>query len=973
MDLLAKIEEMREAGEAFDAVYKNAYIEKVARVILATNALKLEGMSKVEVRQYIDVDLESHVADHMAHDITLAQTGAIAQTVVNTEVGAASVRIPEAAVPFSRYGSLNYLPVGVSGSFEGSLVIPGLGFSPMVLEADDTLVYLRTATNGSNSGVYYSYMRDARSGPVTEPIRTTRRYRPSYFPIGQEALYTVASSPSVVFGRLQDSAGLEKDYFISLTYGTMDDTLHRGGLIDPNIWGQSAFNGCYFVWGDRVYCVAYDGTSAEFSWTVRTILVSDIEAGGYVTFQTVGTITSYGLHQTVAPANSRIVLAPLVAAGTAAEKPMIIDEYSQSHSFTAIWYSLPEVRAYINPNDPNKARFYINWLSAISGPYGGSAGVGSLSFVYDKALGEVRLDGDFANAPPARVYARDGDFYPIIEGWLYNTNEAWELLGGGNCLNNSYHLDDQTVFCIVTRSSVGYTEMHRGHRPGGATSAYEGVIINRERNPIENRAILGIGSSFGSAIGAVPQGGIAISEQRWLLYAQGLSDTGFFSDYIIGEVSGTPDDYLYQSYDKMPLSGFAPNTYRRFLKDLRPGFDRAPIQFPVTEIVADPAIPLRTHGARIIIYNGVPRKTECASSFGPNMEPVPGVTVTPTALNQLYTAIGSLISDELGMVSATTILVDFTIPQISNVPPFALVTYRLLDTSIWSILVRVNITAGSRDTVISGLAITSHYANTNVSAGIGWLDVPVGNEALLGAHVIYEKPTEYWIGFNNASYSGSAGGAFYFTMRFKYDKVAGDFVFTNGGFVSGHDFSSSWGTYFATKQLGFGKWTGTIGNGGDVGTKANFGPIDEVQWNVVDQPSRDKYRVLVAQDVAQGWVVYFTEETPIFLNGRSGVLPVQSIDISALPWYMNATLYIYIVDNGVGFSYVIDSAQLPDLTDRMYVGIIETDSLRITSIAMDKVTRLGLYRPSLQRRGQSIPVSGGSVWDENIVSHLEWI
>ncbi|MEQ5092604.1 hypothetical protein ABN224_21770, partial [Providencia rettgeri] len=122
---------------------------------------------------------------------------------------------------------------------------------------------------------------------------------------------------------------------------------------------------------------------------------------------------------------------------------------------------------------------------------------------------------------------------------------------------------------------------------------------------------------------------------------------------------------------------------------------------------------------------------------------------------------------------------------------------------------------------------------------------------------------------------------------------------------------------------------------------------------------RDDF-VLLGQEVEQGWLVYFTEDTPVIINGKEYVIPSTSIDLRTIKANPNnTTYYVYVVqDYGQAFYRIYETQQTATMT-RMYIGTIVTGDNQIKSINITKRSRLGKYQISDRKAGSSIPVSTG--------------
>ena len=112
--------------------------------------------------------------------------------------------------------------------------------------------------------------------------------------------------------------------------------------------------------------------------------------------------------------------------------------------------------------------------------------------------------------------------------------------------------------------------------------------------------------------------------------------------------------------------------------------------------------------------------------------------------------------------------------------------------------------------------------------------------------------------------------------------------------------------------------------------------------------------------VGAGWVVEFTQEQPLILNGYYAMMPVTSIDLASVQSDpSNQTFYVYVdMTSGVA-SYLVHHTAIDELPMRLQIGTITTDTTGIGQIQITKQTLFGGYRLSTTPRGQAIPHTSG--------------
>ena len=122
---------------------------------------------------------------------------------------------------------------------------------------------------------------------------------------------------------------------------------------------------------------------------------------------------------------------------------------------------------------------------------------------------------------------------------------------------------------------------------------------------------------------------------------------------------------------------------------------------------------------------------------------------------------------------------------------------------------------------------------------------------------------------------------------------------------------------------------------------------------------------VVSQDVAQGFIVYFTEETPVMLSGKSFTLPITTINLTSITASpANKTFYVYVqLVQGIA-QYTISQNVIAETGTSAYnlfwIGNITTNAIQIDSIDIIKRSRLDIFGESLTAAGSSFPVSYGT-------------
>jgi len=105
---------------------------------------------------------------------------------------------------------------------------------------------------------------------------------------------------------------------------------------------------------------------------------------------------------------------------------------------------------------------------------------------------------------------------------------------------------------------------------------------------------------------------------------------------------------------------------------------------------------------------------------------------------------------------------------------------------------------------------------------------------------------------------------------------------------------------------------------------------------------------------SSGLTLTFTQAIPFLCWGSYYLLPAQSIVLNA-----SKRLYAYaVVSNNVA-SYLFSETYLVESATQIYIGQVVTSISAISSVLLEKVTKLDNYRLSATGRGSSIPVTTG--------------
>ena len=152
---------------------------------------------------------------------------------------------------------------------------------------------------------------------------------------------------------------------------------------------------------------------------------------------------------------------------------------------------------------------------------------------------------------------------------------------------------------------------------------------------------------------------------------------------------------------------------------------------------------------------------------------------------------------------------------------------------------------------------------------------------------------------------------------------------------------------------------GVIGGDTGFGAVYSFRPWDRVR-SVGGLPVDDDMFPLVSPKPATTFRVTITREFPVYMLGRQFVIEPMSIDLYEVdPAPANSTFFVYIYLEAGFAKLMITRTSFPDTRLRIYVGQLITDANGVISDPFRTVSRFDSYRPSLTGQGSSFPISLG--------------
>lgn len=947
MSVSSQITALMNALADFQATVKTVLTKKPAAASAADNALALGGSAAASYPAAAKNLADTHIANKSnPHNLTTSILGAYNKTEVDAFF---AQKLPAGVLPLSRFGSLDYLPVSAAGSYESGTNIGGYAYmdQPLLLERDGTLTWLRNGTDGSTQGVYYSYMKNAKTANVNA-VFTNRRYRPSFIPAGKEVWRVFSGNKDVLIGEVRDvGATTGRQVFIAFTNGTMDDTKHTGGLIPTSVYDPSILSTHYSVEpilaGSVLYMVyglaGVSGSNASDPYELKLfkINVSDIVNNTVTAWSLVTGWNVTGAKSTKTGATN-IRLADKIASTVGTDDAVFITPSSGvfGSEYAASWGNGCMTKSFY---DQTSGKIRVNvWHGFRMNP-SASASLTSevmLSVVIDPVAMTAVLDAPFVGG--CSVTFNGGLNGLVFSNTAYSAAGRWIDNGGYIYGGKNYHVTDDGYVFMVFMSNI--TEQ---------TNYLVRYKLTASQKPYDMLPTTGLVATYNAvAIGAVGPSpfmngyrGVSLLPNGYLL---GVSEGTGTWQRAVGKYknAGETPSFAYKSVSGADQLGYSPKADRKLAGTLG-GYTASTY---LTEI--DQSGNITASRLSILWSSSLSRPLTIDENLATSGTISVDATVLSNAAAAAYTAAGYT-------GTAKNILAQLIVPGDASAPCVLCIWAIQPDgtqcTAVFTVAV------GARSGVVGSVSLvnlagkyagpitantTFTVATTDLVPGSTYTKMPEGYAITIG-------------GFGRWAKSGSST-----INSFKL------FVNTDGsieGFAS-LEYAPEYSAvhYFAMPGLG----VGTLRNDtpdSDYYTKLLFQPNATTKSDFVTWPAKtrsDKV-VILSQQVPAGWSVYFTDPTPVVMKGTYGQLAPASFDLTTIQADpSNTTFFVYVDWSGATPTYQITTTEQDESASKMYIGKIVTGATQITSMQIGKVSRIGNYRVSQTPVGSAIPASTGN-------------
>lgn len=845
-------------------------------------------------------------------------------------------------LPVSRVGTMDYLPINVSGSFTGASSYSYVYYvQPIIVEDDGTAVYLRSGTNGSTYGYYYAYVRNVRSITniqQSDVVSTNTQYRPSYFTANQYiANFYTSNAYQLLF--YKTSGGVSGDtYALAMTNGTLNQVSHESVQFPISTFtnfdpiNASVVNGTIFIWGKDT-TVSNDG----YALVLYTVPVASVRAGNINSMTRVTGYNGKTIRNTSYTNSTNIRIWDMFSSFSSSDPALYT--LNNNINYVENWQNIERYNIYCVPSPDNTTVRVAIWFStralsdtAVTNMLGSGFSfvynISTKTITYDQTVGNaISISADaggtnFTRVDPYQIDTLNITGYPLSLG---NTGSICQTADGFVISDKARWASSSTYGLAIARTAP--TDLYNSWN-----------LVNRTTT----RQYANIAPIFGSAIGENLLGVRFLTKTKLVLACAGTENgnTTTYDSYSTTTL-GSTRTYTYDSLQSGTLTGYAPQA-RSII-----GSGNDEYTAMISLIEADGTVSAYASSFIEGYTKPVQGKYNVSTGVFDNT-----YTMTDTVMQNIKNAI---ISDA-GITGLTKSLITiFYVPDSSFGHSIAVVKSKNASNVGYIITAEVDLTLSSNAitgaSVVSTTFTTGYTKVTDVSSGAvtrrfnGLTIAKFSGFNYIGVssvHCFNVPANTTWYCLIGKIKSGTIQSSR--TLQQSYQQ--------NGLYEPG-----------VLPGVGFGLYDHSLSDALTKSIFSLYGTTEAQMDGLIANTGSVLDRIVIAsQEVPQGFNVYITQEVPVFLGGIFDKLVPVSYDLTTIKANpANSTFYLYVQMNRTTrkASYLITESLLPESLTSTYIGTIVTGATAIDNIITEKVTRFLTYRPSTVKRGSAIPTSTG--------------
>lgn len=840
--------------------------------------------------------------------------------------------------PLSQYGAINNNAVGVAGTFDGGSTPAYYSAMPVLLEEDGTLVYLRPGTNGSTINYYYTYINNPSVS--MQSYTTINKY---YNGSSKNILFSASDTKTAL---LYEEIGNNTVHAV-LTNGTMKKASHKEATFARTLIPH------YMVYalviGNYYYIVTLDSNTininnpivlsvdinSPFQFGLYRIPVSQINSGTISTVERVSGIsgsTMYG--DAVTSQNYLRVADKWASTNDTSDKSFI--KFPAGLGIAPFTYSIyGNVRA-IYDGTNLRVSFCVNCYATNSTlrsdtrydftiTYNMSTGVYTTNLTPTPVsctggnTGAITWTNPyFTNA--SNIWGNSTEYSDAMAGTLYITQSGIQYF-----IREKYVLRDVYQVC---RSKINnFTTIADAYTfRGRSVTLQESTIVNQD---------------FASRVGDQMLSCSPISSTRVIFSGTGSYNGNYYTKYDKGVADiGSTRTYSYNSYTRGTITGYAPQAFRTPLNVQNQVFSGVSlcdasgnVQFYGTSF---------TEGRNLTVGYKLDANTLTFDK-------------TFSITNSTLVGLKNSILTNLGLSPQDSRIGLYYCPDSTYCKSVAIiVTSNGNNNGGNKIVATVDTTANSTQILTATLNTVVYNV---VDSAIQ--NVSLNDEMNRHAGLSCVKYSDFtYIAFSSLVNFGVPGDS---REESYCGVVSGN---TIASFIASRSYHAAISTnareYGYIPNYGFGYF---VFENTDNSTKLIFKQCGNTlaQFNANMASGTGTDTVILAQDVPQGFYIYFTEVTPLFMSGQYFDIPISVVsldEVTASPANKSYFIYIQLV---LGTPrYVASLTEIPESATTMFIGTATTDGTKVSALNIKKVSRFDVYRPSLTQIGSAFPVSSGN-------------
>ncbi len=850
--------------------------------------------------------------------------------------------------PLSQYGAVNSNKIGVSGTFDGGSTVSNYSASPVLMEGDGSLVYLRPGTNGSTINYYYTYINNPDS--FTTPFTTNNKYYTGTW--NNVLFYDTDAKTNLIY----EEVGNNKLYFV-LTNGTMDKTKHVSASttrdkIPHYILNSMVMGGYIFI--ITLYSSTYNyaqnpagvnfNQNDPFQFILYRVKVSDVQAGVISAVEQISALSGAGFDGNFQGPQPYIRIANAWVSDIGLDTVSFIKKPSGISTCQGFSYSVIGSTKSAFDGTNWVFSFYSNMFCAdsknrVDSSFAVTVTLNMLNRTFTTDLNEML---------PIDIQYTDSDEIIINNPYEVTSDN---LYGTGNYTGDGEHGSSYTTALGVQyyikekRTDSDYQTVYRSKIKNftGLTSAIQ--IRNRRFSTAKSHNVY---SSFASRVGDQLAGGIPVSDTKIMFSGTGSYSGNSYSRYdkAVADI-GSTRNYTYQSLSSGSVNGYAPQSSRLPVTDVYSGISYCDTTGTVTY-----------YGTTFI------EDEKLVSGYKLNAATL-SYDTTVTVDNSVLTAFKNSVLGSLNIVSPESRIALYYSPDSTFLGSIMCIT-AVNSTgggNVITAVVNVQVQSGAITQITLQGAVNNYY-----HAGMTALLNTPDNTRHSGMSVVKYSDFTY-VSFSHPVGFVTPGGV----VQYSYTGYrSGNDITSLTRSESSHipDSSVTAKEYSYIPKYGFGYYTFT---GTDKGSKLifrKFGTSLSEFTAMIAGTGTGTDTVIIAQDVKEDFNVYFTEITPAFIAGQYYEVPagvVQLDSVTATPG--NKTFYMYvqlIVGRPV---YTVSLSEIPESNTSIFIGTVSTDGTKVSVLNINKVSRFDTYRPSVTKIGSAFPVSTG---DPSGSGSIQW-